>query len=833
MTRRVLGTIVDPVGAGLDGAVLNFIAVKSKNETNHVGIGASTVITLPATGAYDVVLKNGYYDIFLILTDNKKYYFGRRVSVPDGGDTNIIDLVEFGTEQPTAVKDLIDTKITGPASSTNNAIIVFDGATGKLSKNSKVIVDDNGNMYLPGDILTDGLIDTRDIAADGMKLDGVESGATTDQTGAEIKALYEAEPDTNAFSDSDVSLLNSIPGKLDLKADIDGSVPENASDYELNAIDKIINQNTVVDVFIYDTSLDDDGGAWVDKANWQSWYHEALNTTTRGKTKAFPKLSLIVAEVAKVTIYDLGDSSVPMWMVFNANNPYAYIRGEILSAVWMKNGVLYTVSPAAAATSSMSITSFIDDKNIGSIIRAANGYRVILPISGRNNIESIARISDATLNGLLIDNNVNSISVTSDGNMNNTIAVATDGGVSVIHPDFSANNNTAVVLVNNISNNIKFIDSNKLSWLTRDGATYQIITDVPNSDISTIQSKDIIYQIDPSSASYGIDRAIRNLTPAQASVHNSVGYYKGLIIFNGLTSSDWSNAIITTYYNTGFMADDVKGAFLSNSATLDRSVNNKSLAMTGIVQENSVANSSELMAYSGFTTTNYLEQIYNADLDFGVGDFCIMGWFKKIDSPQDVLVNRVGGPGAYVLFDIVGSTANVARLTVSDGTTTASVNGITTGLVSDDKWHFIVAQRRSGKLDIYIDGVKDSVSIDASTINVTIVDAPLYIGVLFDKTVAANNTAMSLLRISAGAPTGAQIKEIYKSENQLFMENARCLLQGTSNSVKAMDYDESTKILTVCSTDHITKFNGLCVVDDRAEVATSLSTVSGKELVGS
>ncbi|WVQ00116.1 tail fiber protein [Synechococcus phage MA10] len=42
------------------------------------------------------------------------------------------------------------------------------------------------------------------------KLDGIEVGATADQTGAEIKSLYEAEADTNAFTDADVTKLAGI-----------------------------------------------------------------------------------------------------------------------------------------------------------------------------------------------------------------------------------------------------------------------------------------------------------------------------------------------------------------------------------------------------------------------------------------------------------------------------------------------------------------------------------------------------------------------------------------------------------------------------------------------
>ena len=47
-------------------------------------------------------------------------------------------------------------------------------------------------------------------AADKSKLDGVESGATADQTNAEIKTAYEANANTNEFSDAEQSKLLGI-----------------------------------------------------------------------------------------------------------------------------------------------------------------------------------------------------------------------------------------------------------------------------------------------------------------------------------------------------------------------------------------------------------------------------------------------------------------------------------------------------------------------------------------------------------------------------------------------------------------------------------------------
>ncbi len=47
-------------------------------------------------------------------------------------------------------------------------------------------------------------------ASDKSKLDGIESSAKDDQTGSEIKSLYEAESDTNAFTDALLTKLNNI-----------------------------------------------------------------------------------------------------------------------------------------------------------------------------------------------------------------------------------------------------------------------------------------------------------------------------------------------------------------------------------------------------------------------------------------------------------------------------------------------------------------------------------------------------------------------------------------------------------------------------------------------
>ena len=67
-----------------------------------------------------------------------------------------------------------------------------------------------GTSTFTGNIVVSGTVDGRDVAADGSKLDGVEVGATGDQSNAEIRAAVEAATDSNVFTDADHTKLNGI-----------------------------------------------------------------------------------------------------------------------------------------------------------------------------------------------------------------------------------------------------------------------------------------------------------------------------------------------------------------------------------------------------------------------------------------------------------------------------------------------------------------------------------------------------------------------------------------------------------------------------------------------
>ena len=89
----------------------------------------------------------------------------------------------------------------------------------------------SGAQTVTGNIAVSGTVDGRDVASDGTKLDGIEAGATADQTNAEIRAAVEAASDSNVFTDADHSKLNAI----EASATADQTNAEIKTAYEANA----------------------------------------------------------------------------------------------------------------------------------------------------------------------------------------------------------------------------------------------------------------------------------------------------------------------------------------------------------------------------------------------------------------------------------------------------------------------------------------------------------------------------------------------------------------------------------------------------------------------
>ena len=162
---------------------------------------------------------------------------------------------------------------------------------------------------------------------------------------------------------------------------------EVTGDVALGAIDTDIT-TTESAMFLYDTRLDSDGGAWRRRVQNTSWYNEALNTSTRGSRKDFPAVALIVADntADTVTIYDADHPDMAMWMVFNINNTQWMkhtAAGNSVVDIFAMNGQMYTCGGTSGGR--FGIMDFIRDS--GDMLETSYHYTAEGIV--RRNLETI------------------------------------------------------------------------------------------------------------------------------------------------------------------------------------------------------------------------------------------------------------------------------------------------------------------------------------------------------------------------------------------------------------------------------------------------------------
>lgn len=269
--------------------------------------------------------------------------------------------------------------------------------------------------------------------------------------------------------------------------------------------------------------------------------------------------------------------------------------------------------------------------------------------------------------------------------------------------------------------------------------------------------------------------------------------------------------------------------FSVKMADPDRSVKNTGMVINGSLTKTAVAAAAGLVAYSGFSTaTNYLTQPYNANLDFGTSDFCVMGWVKSTSSAaSQYLVARSSG-GAGVRFQVLlNITTGFATFYTNDGTTANSCSNATS--LSDSNWHHIAVVKIGGVKSIYIDGVFAATTTPATNNTLTNATATLAIGCETDLSGAATASSMTLWRIGATAPSADQIAHIYRTELPLFQAGAQCTIAGTSAAVTALAYDDVADELQVGTSWGRSEFKDLVRVASEATTVGAITSVAAYE----
>jgi len=716
---------------------------------------------------------------------------------------------------------------------------------------------------------------------------------------------------------------------------------------------------TAVEVFVYDTSLDSDGGAWRKRCQHTSWYNEPLNTATRGTRREFPAVAMIVCVGNQLLIYDGDDPTLPMWMIFQASVNLNMLGSGGAGRAEALNGTVVVVGSGsfgnhyafhflrdeggrhtASNTFGKTYSGNIAERNAG---KGFNGVPMALIRGEPSRDVSLIVLADAPIDpatGLPIP----------------TIFAATNAGVSVIRHDGTVANSAQT------GNSLRVEATKDALWYGIETALYVATWDqiaagsgfgvlaAVNFGPTPITSPVRFHQF-----SVGDDF----LAAGSGTAIN--GTVQGFAKFRGSASTMGTSmlALVTSRYNTGLLPGAIRGAFLSDTddtdligsgelvtngtfdtdtdwwnandgaslsvvsgrlritcdvsyryayqvlntqvgktynlmldgfvgttsfdvflgtsigagtlgtsgtrsteglvgisftatssttflhlrarnetnssdvyvefdnisvrlADTDRSVAKKGLTINGTITRAPIAPGAELVAYSGFSAVNYLEQPYNPALDFGTGDFCYMGWVNYAGSNQrSIFVRQDPVTGFYVT--ILRANNLSVSFTFNNGLGGLSTAAGTLAL----GWSFVTALRKNGVVQIYING--RFVQSALYTGDVSRSGAHLTVGAwIYPGAPQAFGDPLALLRISATAPTPDQIRKIYEDERKLFMPGAQCTLFGTSDAVTALAHDPKTNLLHVGTSQGRSVFDGLVrVANTETPVTTAISAVGG------
>jgi hypothetical protein len=305
----------------------------------------------------------------------------------------------------------------------------------------------------------------------------------------------------------------------------------------------------------------------------------------------------------------------------------------------------------------------------------------------------------------------------------------------------------------------------------------------------------------------------------------AIGTGAGVLIGNlGYTDAVGTmGAQITRTVNSGILPVATVGAWLANSKTADVSPSGNTLTENGTVTEAAVESGAELLGYSGWSTSNYLSRANDSDYNaLGTGSAYLSIWFKTTPNNSTQWLAGIGSTPDNERFAITMNNTGVI-VGIDDGAT-ATVGITTTAVFDDSVWHKADLVRISSTdRSLYIDGVLiGSSTTDAGSLTATV---KFLIGLdpASSPIAPADESTISLVKLSATAPTATQVRQMYDAEKGMFVASAECLLQsGTTDAVIDVDVDPLSGKVLVTQTDAITIFDGL-VVDSKPTVNSGAS----------
>ena len=474
---------------------------------------------------------------------------------------------------------------------------------------------------------------------------------------------------------------------------------------------------TAVDIFVYDTSKDSDGGAWRNRTQGTSWYNETLNVSNvRGARKDFPAVAVIVISAFDLKIYDGDDPAMPLWKNIGAGagifaqDGYSFESrcvtardGKIVVGLYQVQG---QISSEPGAYGGLIIFDYVADtseKIRGKSSASNSGVK-----SGVNEVNWGGASAFQYGTKILTYGWVNDVDMTvlpnapidaDTGLPVPTIAAATREGTSVIKDDGTVVDITGVVTGTDLNDAFVFFNKDNYLFVGDRGSTYNRsfnvsgFKEMPATDVA-VTTANITYK--STNSSLTTPNAPYILGQAEDMVGSSVGGLDGLtnLSHNYDTPSNSMVNYITAEYNTGWMSGDIQLATLmdtddTNLAATELVVNNAFNDATGWstsqttealqvvngklrVTEDGVADSSVARAYQQITTEVGKTYRVTADIDPVNTSTCSLNISNSVSTSQSINVQTSSTATTAEFYFTAESTSTYVLLTVNSATTVGS-----------------------------------------------------------------------------------------------------------------------------------------------------------------
>ena len=352
--------------------------------------------------------------------------------------------------------------------------------------------------------------------------------------------------------------------------------------------------DNAVDIFVYDTRKDSDGGAWRHRTQKTSWYNEVTGTH-RGARKEFPAVAVLVvtdnsdSTPSTLVIYDGDDPNLPMWMKWERDTtqdpfldystPGSHHLGNYEpTSVSALNGIICVGTFRSAGSLSNLNAGLREFHFIEDIAYATNNdKRVRFPTNIADRDVVTVDYKQVSPNAQLVDSNINDVAMTvlpnapideSTGLPRPTIAVATDGGTNVINNDGTITQGYQTIDTENVDLHPDGFMTDGISGATNDSFS---LYDITKKDRLVSYGHRVDTQVINTFLNEGTGECLFEGKSNKIAIAQSQGLLR---IAEEIDIERASDAVslglhnrTASSYNTGWMVADIKGAFMSDTDT--------------------------------------------------------------------------------------------------------------------------------------------------------------------------------------------------------------------------------------------------------------------------